>query len=326
VRSTGGPDYVSRILVIYYSQSGEVARAVEAFAVELEACGHELTFAPISPVASYPYPWRSVRRFFDAMPESVLGLPAEIQTPDFEPRTRFDLAVVAYPVWFLSPAPALQGFLRSEHAAVLRDTDVLTITVSRAMWQRASELVKGLLATAGARHTDNVVVTHQGSALATLISTPRALLFGKRDRLLGIFPAAGTSSGDLERIRRLGAVVGARISASRAPGSSLLAGEPAVTVMRWLVVPELLASYCFRAWAGALWRMGTIHPVLRAAGVYGFASFLVLLILVVLPSTLILTLILRPLLVGWVDSRAARLASPTGEVRISTNHATRSEP
>jgi hypothetical protein len=317
---------VSRILVIYYSQSGEVARATGAFAAELEAGGHELTFAPISPVASYPFPWRSVRRFFDAMPESVLGFPPEIQTPDFDPRARFDLAIVAYPVWFLSPAPALQGFFRSEHAAVLRGTDVLTMTVSRAMWQRASELMKDLLDTRGARHTDNVVVTHQGSALATLISTPRALLFGKRDRLLGIFPKAGTSSNDLERVRKLGAVVASRLSESRAPGSSLLAGEPAVTVTRWLVVPELLAAYCFRAWAGALWRMGTMHPVLRAAGVYGFASFLVLLILVVLPSTLLVTLILRPVLAGWVESRAARLASPTGEVRIPTNHATGSEP
>ena len=315
---------MSRILVIYYSQSGEVARATETFAAELEAGGHELTFAPIAPVTSYPYPWRSVRRFFDAMPESVLGLPPEIQPPQFDPRARFDLAIVAYPVWFLSPAPALQGFFRTEHAAVLRDTDVLTVTVSRAMWHRASERMKGLLVTRGARHTDNVVVTHQGSALATLISTPRALLFGKRDRLLGIFPEAGTSSGDLERVRRLGAVVASRLSTSRTPGRPLLVGEPAVTVTRWLIVPELLASYCFRAWAGALWRMGTMHPALRAAGVYGFASFLVLLILVVLPVTLLVTLLLRPVLAGWLNARAARLAAPTGEVRF-TNHATESD-
>ena len=61
------------------------------------------------------------------------------------------------------------------------------------MWQRASMAMKQLLAAAGASHCDNVAVTHQGSPLVTLISTPRALLSGKRDRLLGVFPSAGVA-------------------------------------------------------------------------------------------------------------------------------------
>jgi hypothetical protein len=306
---------VSRILVIHYSQSGEVERAAEAFVGPLEMEGHEVTFAPISPMATYPFPWRSVRRFFDAMPESVLGVPPEVQPPAFDPAERYDLVILAYPVWFLSPAPAIQGLLQMPHAAVLRDTDVVTLTVCRSMWQRASERMKTLLVAVGARHIDNVVVTHQGSPLATFVSTPRALLFGKRDRLMGIFPEAGASNDDLERVRRLGEVAASALGRDRRPGTSLLEGEPAVRVVRWLIVPELFASYVFVGWASAIRRLGAIHLGLRAIGVYGFAFALVLMILVVLPVTIVGTAIVSPLLRARIESRAARLAAPTGETR-----------
>ena len=301
------------ILVIAYSQSGEVARAVRAFAAPLQASGARIDFEEIRPRVDYPYPWRSLGRFFDAMPESVLGLPPEIETPRFDPEMRYDLVVLAYPVWFLSPALPIQGFLSSRHASVLRGADVLTLSVSRAMWQQASLTMKRLLAAAGARHVDGVVVTHQGSPILTLVSTPRALLFGRSDQFLGMFPKAGVAAGDMERLERLGATAAKSLSAPRTPGSSLLAGEPALAVRRWLVVPELLASYCFRGAARVVRSLGEAGPAVRRAAVYGFAVFLVLLIVFGLPIALLGTLVGYPLLRHWLNSYAARLAAPTGE-------------
>src|SRR5450759_5894361 len=146
------------------------------------------------------------------------------------------------------------------------------------MWQRASERIKGLLATAGAVHCDNVVVTHHGSPLLTLVSTPRALLFGRKDSLLGVFPKAGVADSERARIRRLAAVMGQRLQSDRPFGGSLLSGEPALSITRWLVVPELLASYCFYGSAVAIRALGSIHPALRVLGVYAFAVFLLMLI------------------------------------------------
>src|SRR5918992_89863 len=180
------PHAGKRILIIYYSQSGEVARIAEAFAGELGAAGAEVAWVALRPLTEYPFPWRSLRRFFDAMPETVLGLPPPIDEPNFDPASRYDLVVIAYPVWFLSPAPPVQAFFRTAAAAALEGADVITISVSRSMWQNASETMKRLLAAAGACHRDNIVVTHQGSSLATLISTPRALLSGRQNSLLGV--------------------------------------------------------------------------------------------------------------------------------------------
>src|SRR4029077_7788313 len=111
----------------------------------LASAGVDVVCEDIHPCASYPYPWRSVVRFFDALPDAILGCPAEIEPLRFDPLERFDLAILAYPVWFLSPATPVQGFFRSPYARGLRDTDVITISVSRAMWQRASMTMKRLL-------------------------------------------------------------------------------------------------------------------------------------------------------------------------------------
>ena len=249
-----------RVLVIYYSQSGEVARVARLFAHKLASSEVEVTFEEIRPQVDYPYPWRSLRRFFDEMPECVLGLPPQVRALQFDPRSRFDLVVVAYPVWFLSPAPPIQGFFNSPHSVVLRNTDVITISVSRAMWHRASEAMKRLLSASGAVHCDNIVVTHQGSSLLTLISTPRALLFGRRDRLLGVFPPAGVSDSDLDRVRQLGSVLARELSAGPGVSASRLRGEPAVAVERWLAVPELLAWYCFYVWALIIRLLGGFIP------------------------------------------------------------------
>lgn len=303
---------MTRVLIVYYSQSGEAERNARAFADGLDAAGAAVTFEALRPQTDYPFPWRSPRRFFDAMPESILGLPPQIKTPSFDAEARFDLVVIVYPVWFLSPAPPMQAFFKSAHAAVLRDADVITISVSRNMWHSASERMKQMLATAGARHRDNIVVTHQGSALLTLVSTPRALLFGRSDRMLGVFPRAGVADDDVARVRHLGSLVARQLSTAGMPQGPLLAGEPVVAIKRWFVVPELLAWYFFCAWALIIRLLGKHHRGLRAIGVYAFAIFLVCLILVALPCTLLGTWLLYPAVRRRLDAYIARLAAPSG--------------
>jgi hypothetical protein len=307
---------MKRILLIFYSQSGEADRVATIFREEFEAAGHVVTAERLRPEADYPYPWGSIRRFFDVMPETQLGEPPPIRPPRFDPDAAFDLVVLVFPVWFLSPALPVQGFFRTSKAAVLRGVPVLTVTVSRAMWQQGSETLKRLLAAGGAHQIDNVVVTHQGSPIATLVSTPRALLSGKSGRLAGVFPEAGVAEADRERVRRLATVAATGLTGTDPISGSLLAGHSAVTVRRWLIGPELLGWYCFHGWAYLIRALGRLGPMPRAVGVWGFALFLVLLILVGLPLTLIGTPILYLLARPWLERTAARLAAPTGEARV----------
>jgi hypothetical protein len=107
---------MKRILLIFYSQSGEAERVAAIFETEMAGLGHSVTVARLRPADDYPYPWGSIGRFFDVMPETQLGLPPPIRRPMFDPDVPFDLVVLVSPIWFLSPALPVQGFFRTPQA------------------------------------------------------------------------------------------------------------------------------------------------------------------------------------------------------------------
>ena len=303
---------MKRILVIYYSQSGDVRRMAEAFAGPLAAAGAELVWAEIEPVEPYPSPWRNVHRFFNVMPECVLGLPPEIVPPGFSPDERFDLIVLAYQVWFLSPSLPVQAFFRTEHARALRGRKVTTISVSRNMWHRASLRVKGLLAEAGAVHVDNVVVTHQGPPWATFVTTTRSLFTGKRDRLWGVFPPAGIPEDAERRMTSLGEAVAGQLDALGEPaGHPLLRGLGAVEVNRRYVIPELVAARCFPFWARVIRGFGKLARPLRHVGIFLFIHFLLLMIVLGIPLTIVTLPIVYPFVRRRLAAYVSRLKQPT---------------
>jgi hypothetical protein len=305
---------MKRVLIVYYSQSGDVARMAEAFAAPLRAAGAELVWEKIEPVAEYPWPWRNVFRFFDVMPECVTELPPAIVPPKFSPHDRFDLVILAYQVWFLSPSLPIQGFLRSEHARVLRGRKVITICVSRNMWHRASERMKAVLAEAGAMHVDNVVVTHQGAPSVTFITTPRALLTGKRGRLGGVLPKAGVHEAQQDRMGLLGETVARQLDTLDDPAAGpLLRGMGAVEVNRRYVVPERVGWRCFRIWARVIRWLGRFGRPLRSVGIFLFVHFLLLLIVLGIPLAMLMMPVTYPFVRKGLEREITRLKEPSGD-------------
>ncbi|HEY7314080.1 MAG TPA: hypothetical protein VH643_32315 [Gemmataceae bacterium] len=303
---------MKRILVLEYSQSGDVTKAADAFTRRLERPGVELRRERIRPIVGYPYPWRSLGRLFAVFPECFLGPSAGIHPPAFSPDERFDLVLLAYQVWYLNPSLPIQSFLRSEHARVLKDTPVVTLCVSRAMWHSASETMKRMLREAGAFHVDNVVVTHPGAPFSTFVSVPRALLVGKKDRLWGIFPPAELDARELDRCERLGGTVAERLDDLRPPYSSLLAGLGAVEVKRRYIVPERTAWYLYRGVARLVGREEERGERPRRMALYLFMVGVLSLICVGMPLCLVTVFVLYPVLGGRIARYARRLAEPSG--------------
>jgi hypothetical protein len=304
---------MKRILVLYYSQSGDVAKAAAALLAPLEELGAQVVWRRIEPATPYPFPWRSIDRFFDVMPECVIGEAPAIQPLDLAPEDRFDLVVLAWQVWFLSPSLPVQGFFRSPAARVLKDAPVVTLSVSRNMRHLAGRRLRRLLHKVGAIHVGEVAVTHQGSPLATLLSTPRALLTGRRDRMWGVLPSAGVarqSHQRLEQIGRLLAAAAIRTPASLAPG--LLDDFDAAPVNTRYLLSELSAWPSFFIWARIIRRLGRLGRLWRTAGVYAFAVWLILCILVFVP----LGIVLSPAVFAW--SQLAKYRSRARRRRFSS--------
>jgi hypothetical protein len=145
-----------KLLAVYYTQSGQLKQILDNFTAPFTEAGMSVETVNIQPVNDYPFPW-TTPSFFDAMPESVLGIPTEI-TPFQCQETHYDLIIFAYQPWFLSPSiPATSLLMHPSFRAILKDTPVITLIGGRNMWTSAQERVKKLLKDAGAKLVGNSV-------------------------------------------------------------------------------------------------------------------------------------------------------------------------
>lgn len=283
---------MTRILVVSYSQSGEVERAVQSFTEPLAREDVEIVHERIRSKKQYPYPWKSPYEFFDVFPECVNLEPPEIEEPAFDPDEKFDLIILAYQVWFLAPSLPIQGFMKSPHARVFQDTPVITMIVCRSMWYTASETMKEMLAEVGGELIDNVVVTFKGPPLATFITTPRKVLSGRGDKFLGL-PEAETHNEDIQRLQQFGQIVGNRLHELDAPTNrSLLRGEGAVKIDRRMALLERVGYFTYHnPWAKLARRGGKAGDPRRKPIIYLFMATLVL----TMPTGILLAALVQPI-------------------------------
>jgi hypothetical protein len=174
-----------RVLVVYYSQSGQLENVLKTMLHPLMLNEEiELTFSPLSSSETFTFPW-SFWRFFDAFPETVYldapkNLPFEIKNPQ-----EYDLIILGYQPWFLSPSMPISAFLLSDEAKViLKDKPVISVIGCRNMWIEAQKTMKELIAGCGGRLIDNVVLSDQSGPLESFITTPRWMLTGKKNPFL----------------------------------------------------------------------------------------------------------------------------------------------
>ena len=304
-----------RILVVYYSHSGTVAKVTERFCRPLKRKQDVHLFAEsLEPNRPYPFPWKTLPRLLRILPECQLGLGGGVKPLSIGPEERFDLVILSYQVWHLAPSLPIQDFLNSEYAQLLRQTPVVTICVSRNTWHSASERMKLLLDRLHAIHVDNIIVTHEGPPLATLVSVPRFLLFGKKDLLWGVFPPAEIAETELERVEHLGTVLVGRLRTfDRSQPRPMLIGEGAVRVNRHYILAELIAARSYFALARLAVYCERYGLWVRHSVVNVFIIFLLPAIIFVVPFTILLNALAYVFAGSALEKYAMRLAQPSGE-------------
>lgn len=303
---------MKRVLALYYSQTGQLRRALESMLSGLDPAGFEVHVEAIRPVVDYPFPW-GFGEFLDVFPECVLGEAPRIATPTFDPDAHYDLIVLAYTVWFLAPSLPMQGFLQSPYARVLRGRSVTTLIACRNMWHTASQRMKEDLRRAGAELLDNVVVTDEGAAWATFVTTPRWMFTGRNDRFWRIFPPAGVGASTIAGLRRFGeALTREQDRLDERPPRPLLAGLGAVEIEHRFVVPELIGRAMFPVWARLVRWTGPRGGLVRRLALYLFFSNLVLTVLILVPITIVLRLLLHPFIRTPLRAYVERLKAPSG--------------
>jgi hypothetical protein len=195
-----------KILFVYYSQTGQLKAIVDQISAPFFEKGIDVEIKHIDTTEKYEFPW-SGKRFFDVMPECVLGIPKPLEKINFiEPA--YDLIVFAYQPWFLSPSiPASSLLNNPKFIKILNGTNVITLIGSRNMWLCAQEKVKLLLKESGANLIGNIVLKDKHNNLSSAVSILHWMLNGKKEKLWGIFPRPGISEKDIKESVKFGEIV-----------------------------------------------------------------------------------------------------------------------
>jgi hypothetical protein len=286
-----------RVLVLSYSQTGQLSRIVERIIEPLrEDPGIVVHIEPLRPLRPYPFPWKFFG-FLDAFPESAHMVAPPMQPLSLTGDEDFDLVILPYQVWFLAPSLPIVGFLKNPLAGkLLAGKPVVTVIACRNMWMLAQDKMRQLLDACGARLIDNVALVDPSPTMVTLFTTPLWLLSGKRDPIPGL-PPAGVDEQSIAATRRFGLALRDALHADLERGTApLLGGLGAVNADPHLLFSEKVATRSFFIWGKLLRAVGEPGQMRRRPFLTLYVTFLIAMILTVVPVSLMIQALLRPFL------------------------------
>ncbi|MDQ1097910.1 hypothetical protein [Chryseobacterium camelliae] len=173
------------ILVIYYSQTGQLEDIVKNIARPFETKDeYQVTYYNIRLKKDFPFPWPG-DVFFNTFPESYLQIPSEIYPPEEEVlNTQFDLILFGYQVWYLTPSIPIISFLKSPYAGnILKGKPVVTISGTRNMWMLSQEKLKVYLRDLQAKLVGNIALVDRHDNYTSVLTILRWLTTGKKRKI-----------------------------------------------------------------------------------------------------------------------------------------------
>ncbi len=285
-----------KILVIYYSQSGQLGDIINNLTAPFTEAGNIVETVRVEPVIPYPFPWTG-KSFFAVMPDCVHGIPGELKPFQLK-ETLYDLIVLGYQAWFLSPSIPSNTILNHPAVqAVLKDTPVITVTGARNMWITAMERVKKSLKGSGARLVGNIALVDKHSNFVSFVTIFHWMFNGKKDRYLNIFPKPGVSDEDIDHCKVYGGIAQKYLVKGNYDGmQEELVEQKAVVVKYNLMFIESKAKKIFAVWAGIIAKRKN-----KTAWLVAYKYYLIIALFIAAPIILTVDAILfKPFLSGRI--------------------------
>ena len=241
-----------KILVIYYSQSGQLGDIIANLTSPLKDAGNSIETVRVQPATAYPFPWKG-KSFFAVMPDCVLGVPGELQPFQLK-ETSYDLVILGYQAWFLSPSIPANSILNHPSVkAILKNTPIITITGARNMWISAMERIKTSLKESGAKLVGNIALVDKHANFISFVTIFYWMFKGKKERYLNMFPKPGVSDADIDNCKVFGRVIEKYLAKGNYDGmQDELVEQKAVVVKYNLMFIESKAKRIFAIWANII--------------------------------------------------------------------------
>jgi len=270
--------------IFYYTQSGQALEIAKSLSLGLRAGGGTVIYKEIKPRHEFPFPWRR-REFFDAFPESRLGLPpCGIEPIDLSDVYDAALVIVVGQSWFLSPSLPLQAFFTDEEIkAYLHGRKVVFVNGCRNMWLMTMLKVRRYIEDAKASMVGHIVLQDEAANLVSVATIVRWLLYGKKEGT-GLLPCAGVAENDIAGTRRLGKVISEAMATDSYDSlQERLMGAGAIHYKPSVLMLERIGHRIFGLWARFIRRKGGFGDARRSFRCTLFMVYLVVVLYLVSP-------------------------------------------
>ncbi|MBP1166879.1 flavodoxin [Chryseobacterium sp. PvR013] len=282
------------ILVIYYSQTGQLEDIVRNIAQPFEAKkdAYDIMYYNIQLKEDFPFPWPG-DVFFNTFPESYLQIPKEILPPSEEIlNKKYDLILFGYQVWYLTPSIPIISFLKSGYAErILKDTPVVTISGTRNMWMLSQEKLKVYLRDLQAKLVGNIALVDRHDNYTSVLTILRWLTTGQKEKS-GMLPAAGVSDEEIAGSVKYGEIIERHFNNNDL--NSLqpdLVKNGAIEIRAFLVRVEKVGNKIFTVWSNLIIKKKEKRPLL----IKFFKVYLMAAIWIISPVVLVLHLLTTPI-------------------------------
>ena len=292
---------MKRVLVVYYTQSGQLKEIIDSVLSPLTEV--TIDFLPIDTAEPFPFPWTD-QAFFGAFPESYLQIPQPLK-PFQLAHTDYDLVILGYQVWYLSPSIPFNSFLQSEAGKqLLQGKPVVTISGTRNMWVMAQQKVKKLLTECGAHLVGNIALTDRHHNHISVITIVQWLFSGdKNKRYLGVFPKAGVADKDIQGASVYGTLIAPHLQTGDYTGlQQAIVAHGGVHYKRFLLSAEKKGNRLFGIWAKMIYGSKKRKFLLKC-----FRIYLYIAIWVLMPIVWLLYWLTYPLFFWKVESDVKKL-------------------
>lgn len=277
---------MKQVLLVYYSQTGQLSAVVDSLIEPLIASEDiQVNCLKIDPIPAYTFPWKT-QDFFEEFPETVLEFPCMIKPLNI-PKTHYDLIILAYQPWYLSISRPMNAFLQTAQAkTLLGGCEVVTVIGCRNMWTQAQEQMKGHLKALNAKLVGNIVLRDRAYNLVSVYTILRWMLKGKKGH-------SGISESDIKHCEVFGQYIHDRLISNQPIKQQDLLALGAVKVIASLMFLEKRAIILFRGFARFILKKGAHGSSARRLRLGFFKGYLLLAILILSPIATILVWILQ---------------------------------
>ncbi|MCM4169040.1 dialkylresorcinol condensing enzyme DarA [Arenibacter sp. H213] len=284
---------MKEVLVIYYSQSGQLWDIAQNLVATLDKQKVNITYYRIRPEKDFDFPWTQAD-FYDAFPETFLQLSCALHPPEEKIlEKKYDLVILGYQVWYLTPSIPINSFLTSSFAKqLLNNTPVVTVIACRNMWLMAQEKMKRLLLDCNAKLVGNIALVDRHINHISVITIVHWMMGGKKTKYLGIFPKPGVSEADIQGSAKFGVPINkALLSNSYGDLQNELLKLDAVHIKPLLIQTDKRGNILFTKWANLIIKSGASENGKRKKLLVLFKYYLLFAIWAIAPLVFIVFLI-----------------------------------